>query len=505
MRSSLSRREILVGGAAATAAVVVGCSTDDGGDGATASDDEATGPRLTGDAGATEAQRTVVVIGAGLAGLTAALDLLESGWDVTVVEAGDRVGGRVRTLREPFADGLHAEGGGESIDVDHTDLLALVERFGLSTEDRPPNKVLDGATWFRGRRRPTASFVAEDGGAVGADYERFYAALDELGASIDPEHPEDADGAADLDARTMAELLDELDLVPGARFLAETDIRSGFNADLDQLSQLFVAQQWAVGEDVGDEGEEAMRIRDGNDQLPEAMAAAVVELGGEVVLSTPVTAIVHDADGVRVEADGAAWEGAWAVVAAPFTAARRIAFDPTLPDELAAAIAGLELGPAAKVIVEYEDRLWEDELDQSGFTLADEPFGVAWSPTDSYPSERGLLAAFVTGSAAADAAAQDDEARIETVTEQLDRVYPEGAAKRTGAAATVAWANEPFAGGGYAAYAPGQLTAFWPAIRAGTGRLRFAGEHTEALAGYMESAVRSGHRVAAELGDPPDD
>ena len=64
-------------------------------------------------------------------------------------------------------------------------------------------------------------------------------------------------------------------------------------------------------------------------------------------------------------------------------------------------------------------------------------------------------------------------------------------------------ADERFTGGGYAVHHPGQFLRFWPVLRAGTGRIRFAGEHTETLAGYMESAVRSGHRVAHELGAPP--
>jgi monoamine oxidase len=63
----------------------------------------------------------------------------------------------------------------------------------------------------------------------------------------------------------------------------------------------------------------------------------------------------------------------------------------------------------------------------------------------------------------------------------------------------MAWANEPFTGGGYAVFRPGQMMSFWPALREGVGRIHFAGEHTESLAGYMESAVRSGHRVAASL------
>ena len=94
--------------------------------------------------------------------------------------------------------------------------------------------------------------------------------------------------------------------------------------------------------------------------------------------------------------------------------------------------------------------------------------------------------------------------RIASVRRQFDEVYPEGRPlPQPGTPPRSPGCNEPFTGGGYAVFQPGQMAPFWPVLRQGTGRLRFAGEHTETLAGYMESAVRSGHRVAAELGHPP--
>jgi monoamine oxidase len=96
-----------------------------------------------------------------------------------------------------------------------------------------------------------------------------------------------------------------------------------------------------------------------------------------------------------------------------------------------------------------------------------------------------------------------DRARIASFQKQLDAVYPEGTAHKSGPATTMAWANERYTGGGYAVYRPGQMMRFWPELRQAQGALWFAGEHTEALAGYMESAVRSGHRVAASIGSPP--
>lgn len=139
----------------------------------------------------------------------------------------------------------------------------------------------------------------------------------------------------------------------------------------------------------------------------------------------------------------------------------------------------------------------------SGFTITDLPFGVGWDATDSMPGDAerpGVLTQFVTGDAARFGAALGDRSRIASFQQQLDVVYPEGRQKKGGIATTMAWANERYTGGGYAVYAPGQMTRFWPLLREAQGAIWFAGEHTETFAGYMESAVRSGNRVAAAIG-----
>jgi monoamine oxidase len=162
-------------------------------------------------------------------------------------------------------------------------------------------------------------------------------------------------------------------------------------------------------------------------------------------------------------------------------------------------IRRLDLGQAVKVTREYPSPFWEAE-GVPGFTVTDLPFHVAWAPTDSYRSSAGLLTQFITGRPARAAARLRDAQRIAHFQRQLDRVYPEGRSLRTALAATTAWANERYTGGGYAVYRPGQMARFWPVVRDGLERISFAGEHTEALAGFMESAVRSGHRVASQLG-----
>ena len=447
------------------------------------------------------ARRRVVVIGAGLAGLTAALDLEAQGWDVVVLEARSRAGGRVHTLTAPFSDGVHVEAGGESIDDNHTSILALVDRFGMQTERRPADKLLTAQVFRDGRRRPIADLLGARNGKALADYTRAGEELSALAEDLDPEHPERVTGAERLDARSLASFLDDLDLVPEARFLFETENRGEYNAELDQVSLLFALQQEAVLRDVPEEASETMRIAGGNSRLIDAMRS---ELASRVELGAPVTQVAWGDDGVRVTTPTRTVDAARLVVAVPTPPLRRITFSPALPGALGQAIAEVDLGTAVKVATEYRQRFWHD-LSTAGFTLTDLPFHIAWSATDSSgtASDPGVLSQFITGRSAADAAGLADAERMRVFGAQLDEVYPEGVEQRTGAVATVAWANEEFTGGGYTVFGPGQMLSSWPAIRRGIGPISFAGEHTEALAGFMESAVRSGHRVARAIGAPP--
>lgn len=505
----ITRRELLSGAAAGVVAVgLAGCASNGGGSptpnaaspGSTApSPPENSAPATTNPRPDPGARTRVAIVGAGFAGMTAALDLRDAGWDVVVLEARDRVGGRVFTRADPFTDGLHAEAGGESIDDDHDRIQAMLKRFGLATERRLSAKIEKGDTHYRGARSRTSDFVNRNDGAAASDYVRFTTAVENLADGVDPEHPERFARASELDAMSLDEFIGRQHLSPEGEFLIRTEYRGEYNAEAADLSMLFIAQQTVVSANASDSGVETMRISGGNSKLAQAMAA---ELGDRVVMNAPVSAVRYDATGVRVDAAGRSVDASHLVLALPMPPLRSIAFTPELPADVRATIAGFDLGSAAKVSTQYQRRFWED-WGGSGMIETDLPFGIAWAATDSYTSDAGILSQFITGKAARDAAALDDAARISQFQQQLDQVYPEGVALRTPHAMTMAWAREPFTGGGYAIYKPGQMQRFWPVVRTGTGPIKFAGEHTETLAGYMESAIRSGHRVATEIGAPP--
>src|SRR4051794_8367245 len=452
------------------------------------------------------AEGRVIVVGGGLAGLSAAIELRDAGWDVLVLEARTRVGGRVHTLHGgidgvALDSGLHAEAGGESIDGSHTEIQRLLRRFGIPTEPRPgstSDRVGRGRAHREGRTTSFAELLSRRDGAVFADYRRVGEGLERLveDRGIDAEHPETADHAADLDGQSFAAWIDALELLPEARFVAEQANTSLYNAELRDLSLLFIAQQVAATAGIPASDSETTRVAGGNASLPNAIAA---ELGANVILGAPVTAVRRTASAVAVTAGDREYFGAHVVFAAPPPALRNVRFEPALPPALAAAIAGLELGGATKVVNQFHTPFWR-AAGESGYSLTDLTYRVSWDAADSYDTEAGVLTTYTTANNGRTLAALDDAARIERVRSELARAFPESRAQLAGPAATMAWSNEQYTGGGYALYKPGQVIAYWTPLRTGTDRILFAGEHLEAPAGYMESAVRSGVRAARRLG-----
>ena len=442
---TVDRRRFLAAGAALA---VAGCSGS-----ADRSDRRSSTTDRAGAGGIDAPSRDrVVVVGAGLAGLTAAITLRGAGWDVVVVEARDRVGGRVRTLGRAGdetdgvfgadADGrsLLAEGGGESIDDGHDRILAWIDELGLSTQRRIVDRESNALVLAGGSRRTGAMALSEAGGLVGVDYGRAYDAISALVGDADPSDVAGWRGAEELDGRDAGSFIASLDLHPLARFVVESDLRSSYNCDLSELSLLFLAQQESVGPD-GDE--ETMRVAGGNSALVDAMVERLVADGGEVRTSSPVVAIGRSAGEVSVEvAGGDVLVCRNVVLAVPPPPLRAVRFEPALPSGLAAAITGVDLGSTVKVSSRYDRRPWT-AAGYSGLTVTDLDYHVAWEATDGAadggapPQESpAVLTTFTSGAAGAMLTGLGAVERIATVGAAARRTRrrsrPPGPAGRTG-------------------------------------------------------------------------
>ena len=242
-------------------------------------------------------------------------------------------------------------------------------------------------------------------------------------------------------------------------------------------------------------GAEIERIEGGNDQVPRGLAE---DLGDAVRLGSPVTSVRHAKSGVQVTvAGGERFEGDWCVLAAPLPALRSITFAPALPGPFAQAIRGAQYGPISKTLLQYPYRFWRDE-GLSSYALTDTAAGSTWEATVSQPGREGVLTAYASGDLGVEMLELSDEQVIAAVSDGVSEAFP-GTVPDPIDAQPVRWPLMPYSGGAYVAWAPGQLSAWYTPLREGTGRLRFAGEHTAELSGYMEGAVETGLRAAQEI------
>jgi monoamine oxidase len=431
------------------------------------------------------------VVGAGLAGLVCAYELQRAGRSVTVLEARNRPGGRIYTVRKGFASGQHAEGGGEFIDTEHRLMRFYVRRFGLGLEDlrAEPDGHLDGVIYLGQRRRPASTVLT---GAVQKESERFWSRVAALAAPLDPLDPVGA--GAKLDSHSAAWLLDSMQVDGTARLLLEHRLRSRFTVEPDRLSLLFLCQAVKRSASQPRSGIAALRIRGGNDQLPRAFA----ELIDDLRLMTPAQRIELHAGGVRVGVHGGEVVARFCVLAAPPPAIRRlIEFSPPLPPVLGEAVMQLVFGDATKILLQYSKRFWRGRGD-SGRIFTDLTFQTAWEATSGQAGSHGILTAYPTGRNGAIYAARFPTTQQLLAADEIDDVYP-GSRALFGHGAAAAWQIEVPSRGSVAAYAPGQVTRYWRVLRRPHGRLFLAGEHTDSYPGTMEGAVRSGRRAAAAI------
>jgi len=429
----------------------------------------------------------VLVVGAGLAGLAAARDLAAAGTDVVVLEARDRVGGRVEQLR--LDDGRLIQLGGEVVGRFHTSYLGLVEELGLTLQ--PSYVAVAGTTTYdlvEGVERADSwpFKTPEDR----ADYERVERLYGKLVRSVDPDDPWSHPDAARLDAVSVGNWLRSIDARPAV--VRSLDDAALYLADgsIERWSLLAVLRKGAAAQDVSFYSEEiweSLQVTQGSAEVAERMAA---QLGSRIRLGAVVRSMTVSSSGCAVTlSSGERLEADAVVCALPVSVVRDIEIEGVDPDRLAS-LRAQRMSLAAKAVTVYGRSVWAD-VGANGLAGGEHLLGSTW------PQGDGVLSALVPPDRLAYLIATPPEDRPRLVQDELARMY--GPAARDAESVHVRlWGVDPFT--------QGYVTHWWPGDVLRVGPLH--GTHAppfyvcgsdQWVAGYMEGAVRTGRAAAAAV------
>ncbi len=436
----------------------------------------------------------VIVIGAGFAGLTAAYELSKAGVDVQVVEARNRLGGRVLTFKD-FVPGKVVEGGAELIGSNHVLWQAYAKTFGLSMLDMTEDPSLEVPVVIDGQR-----ITAAQAEALFKEMDAAFATMNDDARKLgDADRPWLADDAVALDVKTVGDWIAGLECSPLCRraldgmLTADNGVRTEWQSYLGHLAMVKgggVEQFWTDSE--------VYRCKGGNQQLAEKLAEGIGR--DRITLRMPATHVQVVSAGVRVRlADGRTLEGDQVVVAVPPNTWNRIAFDPVLPAHIHP-----QVGSNIKYLMRVRGQFWK-RAKLAPDLLATGPVQMTWHQTDNQPGVGTCLNAFSGGPAAEECRSWTAEERTKRYMAALSPVFTALPAALV-ATRFMDWPGDAWAKGAYSFPAPGQIMRVGATLWDGVGgRLQFAGEHCAyAFTGYMEGALHSGaaaaRRIAEQLG-----
>ncbi len=439
----------------------------------------------------------VVIVGAGIAGLTAGWRLRQQGVAVRVFEAQDRVGGRMLSLRNYFPDGQVIELGGELIDTDHVRIRALATELELPLDDLLAGDN-DPDTWYFDGHAISEHEIVRAFVPVAAAIERDLA----VAGDGDYDYKDQNPAFRALDALTIRQWLERNGVSGWLRTLLDVAYTTEMGLEIDQQSALnlltFIGTEDKDAFRIFGSSDERSHVRGGNDLIPQTLAS---RMSGALETGHILEAVRSNGDGYTLSfRNGTASRQVQArqvILAMPFTLLRQIQMDVELPPRKRQAINDLAYGTNAKLMIGYDRRVWREHK-ANGATMSDLAYQTTWDTTRKQPGNGGVLTNFTGGRHGVDLGQGSPKQQADAATRDLDRVFPGLAAARTDAREVrFHWPSHRWTLGSYACLRPGDWSGLRGVMGESVGGLHFAGEHCALeTQGFMEGGCESGELAA---------
>ncbi|WP_440603683.1 flavin monoamine oxidase family protein [Bacillus sp. GB_SG_008] len=459
----------------------------------------------------TQVPKHIIIVGAGLAGLVGASLLKEAGHKVTILEANDRIGGRVYTVRSPFNNGLYFNAGSMRIPDVHTLTSAYIQKFGLST-NRFINRTPLDIIYANGIK--TRLNIFEQNPSV----LKYPVMPNERGKT-----------AEELMLSVLQPIINFIKQDPVKNwFVIEKQYRKyslGFvlnsylsDGAIDMIGILLDMEAY-MGMSVVEvlremifftSTNEFYEITGGMDVLPQSFLPQLKE---NILFHQKVTAIIQQNESVTIRSiyektsEQFMVTGDRAIITIPFSALRFVKIEPfdSFSYYKRRAIRELNYIVATKIAIEFKSRFWERIGQYGGKSITDLPIRFTYYPSYGIQTTGAavVLASYTWADEALTWDSLSNEERIQYALKNLAELYGNQVYSEFVSGASFSWSQSHYSCGAFTAFEPGQELELYPYIKIPEGRVHFAGEHTTVTHGWMQGAIESGIRVAYEVNDLP--